>query len=368
MTLSVNTGDLRSFAANLESLASTTGFGSTICLSKDARTHTEEFVRLDASKTGPMYTSVMDKTSAMREDVVSLLQQLGAALSGSAVEIGRTADEYDSDDDEAAAELDAAFPVEDSPHVARWGQAVYTTTPSSVLDVQGPTAPSEAREFEDYVAEILTTDWLSPSAAVNQLIDFFFDYDPVEEVVKNFSGNWNSMYLCASALDNLGAYFKGMSLMIPQSASMGINNWTGNVADAALGYFSRLGEQCAPWMDAVQAPGNSYRVVADSMKIWAEALGSAMTTIMDALLFAIVCAAGGTALIETVIGAIIGYLAMFGGLGVVAFNVYRVTEVITEAYDAIIALGAVIGTATQLMVPGEITFTPPTAYDNTLVD
>lgn len=368
MTLSVNTANLRSFAKDLESLASTTGFGSTVCLSKDARTHAEEYVRLDSAHTGPMYLSVLDKTTAMREDVVALLQQLGAALSGSAVEIGRTADEYDTDDDEAAAELDAAFPVEDGAHVSRWSQAVYTTAPPSVLDVQGPTAPSEAREFEDYVAEILTTDWLSPSAAVNQLIDFFFDVDPVEAVVKNFSGDWNSMYLCASALDNLGAYFKGMGVMVPQTASIGINTWTGNVADAALGYFSRLGAQCTPWMDAVQYPGNSYRLVADSMKMWAEALGSAMTTIMDALLFAIVCAAGGTALIETVVGAIIGYLAMFGGLGVVAFNVYRVTDILAEAYDAIIALGAVIGTVSQLMVPGEITFTPPTAYDNTLVN
>ena len=368
--LSVETGELRSFARNIDLAADTTGFGANACAAESAADIVRDYLKLDSGQTGPIYVDVVRKTEGMQSDVLGVLEALGKALSGSATELHRTADSYDADDDAGAIELDAAYTDghEGEASTSRWSQAAYMGVPSSVLDVSGPSVPTEQREFVDYVAEILTTDWLSPSDAVNQLISFFFSYDPVEEVSKRFSGDWNSLYLAASAMDNIGGYFAAISAYVPTASSQGINHWTGNAADAALRYFTTLGRSAAVWDDNLTSPADTFRMIAESMKVWAASIGDGLTTVMDAFLAAIIAAAGGTALLETVIGAVIGYLIALGALGTVIYWTYKIWELLDEVTNAIVNLGAILASFTQLALPDGVNFAAPYAYDNELVD
>lgn len=353
MAFSIDPAALNTHATTLRDLAGTTS---------TADTYLQSHLSLEFVDTSFLFARAGQAARDVRDTLTGLTASLNAALTASADELDATAARSVELDDAVEADLDAAYPDgpdASAPTVPPTGSAVYVT-PSPPGDAL--VAPGGEPEM-DLVSEILTTDWLSPSSVVAQILDWIFDWNYLDEITKNFSGDWGKMFTVSSAVTHTGGYVKSQGDNVSYAMSVGANSWTGEAATAANVFFTEMARILRASGDEISGMGPEFETVARGMQDAADSISGLFAQIMDAAIAAAVFYIAGTALVETVVGTVIGYLAGTGTLVYMAWLAEQAWEVIQAALLIFDILGAAVGSLQQFMIANPDLPTP-TAYDN----
>lgn len=360
MTFSVEPDALETLSSELRQLDNSTGYGN-VCMANDAKSYNQQQIKLSRpGSAGMIFFLVHSQTEELREAIGGTLDKSSTALDGSATEVHLTAERYNSLDEQARQELDAAYP-------GGGASEPYSLAPGCPISPLMVLTEPPAIFPTDWYSKIITNDWLSPSATVSSLIDLVFDWNPINEVAKVFTGDWDDMERVAGACEVLGNYFGALTSAAKTEAGNCMQSWTGEAADAASAWFKKFADFGSEVEGKFDELRGHYVDVSLTMASYGNLLAGLLAQIMDALIYAALLAAAAVVTVETIIGTIV-----FGALAI--FEATKVANLITEAYGVIKDAGDYIDafTGTVALISSAISartmeVTVPSSYDNAQV-
>ncbi|MER6424216.1 hypothetical protein [Streptomyces sp. NPDC001137] len=204
----------------------------------------------------------------------------------------------------------------------------------TVEPVDSLKAPSEPEEFsKGIIGDSVSTvsDFLSPSEWVLGTIEFVFGFNPLEEAISWFTGDWASYVKCGEMWANTGKLAKDVATNL-QSGNRELDaTWDGNAADAAYVYFEELAKKIGALDGDLKELQGYYKDVALAVARGADLIKGLLEQLADEAIIAEVELAAGTLLAETGVGAVVGYAAA-------ALEIAEMIKTwgrITEAYSAL---------------------------------
>jgi hypothetical protein len=330
-----------------------------------ADTYVNDHMSLTVVDSTGLFAMVLGHCNNARDALLTLHSELEEALRLSGEELAATAQRSRELDDAIEAELDAAYP-----YPVESGDAQSPSTDSAcIVPPDSPESHLTAPATEaptDLVSEILTTDWLSPSGLISDIIGRIFNWNPVDEVSKKLSGNWASLYAVESALKNLGDFHRSQGSNITYAMSVTASSWDGEAADAANVFFTAMGTTSRDAGDQATELAPEFGIVAAGMESTGSLVGGFFTGIMDALIVAAIAYAAGGATAFTGVGAIVGGVGGTVALGRAAYLAKEAYDALQTTLDIIDALGAAIGVFESFAVDGA-DYPNPVPYDNPAV-
>jgi hypothetical protein len=176
---------------------------------------------------------------------------------------------------------------------------------------------------------------ISPTHWINEFLKELAGWDVIGWISENFTGEWSAYAKCGMAFENLGRSLQDLGVNIQQGAIDVDKYWDGNAADAAYKYFSDVAAATSGTQVALYKASEEYARAAKGIWLFANQISGIVEAIIDAAVIAGITAAAGTALIETGVGAVVGY-------GLSALEAARIIELIGKAGTVIQTAGTVI--------------------------
>lgn len=180
---------------------------------------------------------------------------------------------------------------------------------------------------------------LSPTSWISYFLQEVTGWDPLGWVASSFMGDWQAWARCGVAYSNLGVACRDLGVNVQQGVLTLDGSWDGNASDAAYMYFSDLAVKVSQTRLALDAAAKEYADAARGAWLAANQVKGILEAIIDSAVIAAAATAAGTALIETGVGAVVGY-------GVAALEVARIAELLARAGKIIQTAGLVIEGAT----------------------
>ncbi|MEV3861038.1 hypothetical protein AB0J38_42855 [Streptomyces sp. NPDC050095] len=200
-------------------------------------------------------------------------------------------------------------------------------------DVVEPTtllkAPSAPEEYSQ--GPILDTfndcgDLMSPTYWVTEAYKAVFGFNPLDEVVQWFAGDWEAFAKCADVWHQLGGAVAAVSDNVDAGNKTLDLTWDGHAADAAYTYFHNFASKLDEIKGQFDKLKTEYENLSHAAYSTAEAISGYLGGIIDGLLITAIEMAAGTALSWTGVGAIVGY----GLAGLEIANMLRLWGKATE--------------------------------------
>jgi hypothetical protein len=200
-----------------------------------------------------------------------------------------------------------------------------------LVPVQAP-EPSISAGYADpfeFFAILSPTDWIAT------FLKEITGWDPLGWISSSFMGEWEAFAKCGIAYSNLARACQDLGVNIQEGELRLDPSWEGNANDAAHAYFCNLASKVSATQFALDAAAKEYSDAARGAWLFANQLKNLLEAIIDAAVIAAACTAVGTALIETGVGAVVGY-------GLAALEIARIIELLARAGKIIQTAGMVI--------------------------
>jgi hypothetical protein len=197
--------------------------------------------------------------------------------------------------------------------------------PTSLL-----TAPKQPEEFsQGAILDTFNTcsDLMSPTYWVTEAYNAIFGFNPLDEAVQWFAGDWESFSKCGDLWGQLAKASEAVSQNIGGGNKQLDATWDGNAADAAYNYFTKLARALADSKESLDKLKTEYEHLSHAAYSTAEAISGFLGGIIDGLLITAIEMAAGTALSWTGVGAVVGY----GLAGLEIANILRLWSEATSA-------------------------------------
>lgn len=232
-------------------------------------------------------------------------------------------------------------------------------------------APSQPDEFsKGIVGDTVSTvsDFLSPSEWVLGTIEFVFGFNPLEEAIAWFTGDWESYVKCGEMWANTGKFAKDVAANLSSGNRELDATWNGNAADAAYVYFDELAKKIGSLEGDLKELQGAYNEVGLAVARGADLVKGLLEQLADEAIIAEVELTAGTLLAETGVGAVVGYAAAALEIAQMIRTWGRATEAYSAAQSAVdvatAAAGVVVG---RLSVALQSFPDPGNSYDNPAV-
>jgi hypothetical protein len=332
---------------------------------RTAKSYLDDHLTLSIADTSLPFAQAIDAAGTVRDTITSYLEDFEAALQRSAEELGSVAQRSIELDDAVEAELDAAYP----------GTGVSRPAGSSAPSDSGGKAPGSPEVAlvtpaempeDDLVTHVLTTDWLSPSTVIAEILNSFIEWNYLDEIGKKLGGNWNALYRVSDAIKNVSHFVSDSASNVEFSMQCAALTWSGNASDAATAFFSKMVQQLNEVSDEIATVGPEFETVATGMKAAADTLTGLFSQILDLAIATAALYTIGALTSWTGVGGIVGFLAGSGTLAIavkLAGDAWEALQAVVTLSDA---LAGVIGTFEQFMVASP-ELPKPQSYDNALV-
>ncbi|GAB3435124.1 hypothetical protein [Actinophytocola sediminis] len=268
-----------------------------------------------------------------------ITQRTGTAINASQLAYART-------DQAQAARLDALRPG------ARDAKALRTDLGTArpgqpFTDVADPTPHLRDADWVDG-GVAFEFDWfsdvLSPSAWIRWGVYEACGVDPFEWMLTWISGDWAAYRTCGTAWSHVGKACPDFAANLTKSASDTERVWRGNAAAGCQELLVALGKATAGFQATCDTLSKNYVAATEAAKQLYEALTGVAGEIVDAAILFIAATAAGTALIETVVGAIAGYAAAAYYAGLIVALVGEASALYGRAKAVVAAIVAVVET------------------------
>jgi len=178
-------------------------------------------------------------------------------------------------------------------------------------------------------------NYVSPSAWLNAAIEKLTGVDVFGWMTDWVSGDWESLWKFGDAMASLAKCMQQIGINIQTGMIQLDASWDGNASDAAYKYFSDLAAATSGQQFPIGKTQESYHKAALGAWQLSNQLGNILQALADKAILAGICAAAGTALIETGVGAVAGY-------GAAALIVLDMLQLINDASVIINTAGTVI--------------------------
>ncbi|MEV5613218.1 hypothetical protein [Streptomyces sp. NPDC052225] len=185
---------------------------------------------------------------------------------------------------------------------------------SDFTDVKEPTSLLHAPSAPDELSQgpILDTfndcsDLVSPTYWVTEAYNAVFGFNPLDEVVQWFAGDWESFAKCGNIWEQLGNAVAAVSENVESGNGTLDVTWDGRAADAAYKYFFDLAVKLDAVKDQFAKLKTEYDHLSHAAYSAAEAAKGYLGGIIDGLLITAIELSAGTLLSWTGAGAVIGY-------------------------------------------------------------
>ena len=203
------------------------------------------------------------------------------------------------------------------------------------------TPPKQPEEFSQGL--LLDTfndcsDLMSPTYWVTEAYDMIFGFNPLDEVIEWFSGDWEALAKCAELWTNIGKACEAVSDNLKAGNTSLDATWNGNAADAAYVYFDELAKKLHGQKESFDALCTQYQHLAHAAYSTAEAIKGYLSGIIDGLLITALELAGGTLLSWTGVGAAVGY-------GLAALEIANIMRLWAQATSALGNVQAIVNGA-----------------------
>ena len=225
------------------------------------------------------------------------------------------------------------------PSAAR--KAIKTSVPSDRLK------PVDDVELTHPLAFL---DAISPSHQVLEFFTYIFGFNPLENCLNFYLGDWQAianaavaMHNAANALDDLALNVQGGAIALHPAF------WQGHAGETAYQFFARTAQGVESLVEPMRQIAEQLTTIATGAYQTSEAVSGFIKGMIDAALIAGVAAAGGAIAAETGIGAAFGF-------GIAALEAARVldlwaeaTKIMTTVYSlAQTGYGVIVGQISRL--------------------
>lgn len=181
----------------------------------------------------------------------------------------------------------------------------------------------EASISKGYTTATFWADALSLTHWLNQAIEGMTGHNLLDELLQPYAGDWEAIATFGIATSNLARGMQDLGINIQESTIRLDPAWDGNAADAAYRYFSRLAAETSGTQFPLDAAAVQYEDLSRGMWVLLDTMTGLLKQLIDKALIAVIAAAAGTALIETVVGAAVGY-------GVAALEIIQILELLNR--------------------------------------
>ncbi|GLW33798.1 hypothetical protein Areg01_67360 [Actinoplanes regularis] len=317
----------------------------------DALGYIDKNCKMSWTEQGLLFVALQTQ-SAMYGQLVKSFTQVQDLCSNAGTEVNKSQVLYSNTDHEAAAQLDQVCTgiadLDGLRAALAHTRADLDGFHTAFADVDEPTkyltAPEYAVEVEMWSINPLA-DLISPSAWIRQLCVALIDVDPFEQWSKDLSGNWQAYVYSGNAMLHAGSAAHAIALNLTAGAKDVAQSWRGNAADVFQEFELNLGTRINDLEEICRLYYRIHMDTAEVVKKLTDVLAGHMTDFYDVLLMASGCMAAGTALIETVFGAVAGYAAA-SYYAWMAWDIYRIiSDLFGKAEDDIKLISSTVKTA-----------------------
>lgn len=247
----------------------------------------------------------------------SVLDKLQGVLDAAEGELTKSAQYYRETDRDEAASMDATYPGSKRPgkgDTQEKGNAAFDDAQDATSLLKAPSEPSgylggHAAEFQfSPVSKSFGTllDFGSPSALVNEGFKLVLGIDPMGEVLKKVTGDWDTYTQCGQAWAALGAFCGALAENVSKGNNTLEASWDGNSADAAWVYFDELSNKIAELEDSFTNLRGNYDSIAHIIFAVAEFLKAGLAYLADRAIIWMTLNAAAMAASATGVGAFAG--------------------------------------------------------------
>jgi hypothetical protein len=181
----------------------------------------------------------------------------------------------------------------------------------------------------DFFTILSPTDWIAT------FLKELTGRDPLGWISSSFMGEWEALAKCGTAYHNLARACQDLGVNIQEGELLLDASWAGNANDAAHAYFCDLASKVSAMQFALDAAADDYADAARGTWLFASQVKNLLEATVDSAVIAAACTAAGTALIETGVGAVVGY-------GLATLEVARILELLARAGQIIHIAGLAI--------------------------
>jgi hypothetical protein len=153
-------------------------------------------------------------------------------------------------------------------------------------------------------------------------------YDPYEDLVRPFVGDWAGFRACKDVFDNVANACVAMGSNMHWAARSIETCWTGDAAAACESYLLEVDKALGEAAEPIREIGEQYEKAAEGAHELGMVLGDAISSLIDACILCAADAALGAATSETVVGGL-----LFGGAA--AYEAYKVYKELNECFELV---------------------------------
>jgi uncharacterized protein YukE len=199
-----------------------------------------------------------------------------------------------------------------------------TAEPSSRLTP--PKAPEEFSQgpLLDLFNDV--SDLVSPTYWITEAYNAVFGFNPLDEVIQWFAGDWESFAKCADVWQNIGKACDDIAKNLSSGNTALDSTWNGHAADSAYVYFDELAKKLDQSGQTFDSLADTYKYLAHAAYAAAEGIKGYIGGILDGLIIVGIELAAGTLLSWTGAGALVGY-------GLAALEVTRILKMWGDATE-----------------------------------
>ncbi|MEV6027952.1 hypothetical protein [Streptomyces sp. NPDC052036] len=244
----------------------------------------------------------------------------------------------------------------------------FADTVEPVGHLKTPSTPAEFSK--GIVGDTVSTvsDFLSPSEWALATIQFVFGFNPLEDAIAWFTGDWESYVKCGEMWANTAAFATDIATNLRSGNRELDATWNGNAADSAYVYFEELAKKIGSLGGDLKALQGAYKEVGLAVARAADLIKGLLEQLADEAIIAEVELSAGTLLAETGVGAIMGYAAAALEIAEMIKTWGRATEAYSAAQNAVDAATAAAGVVVGRISVALQSFPEPgQSYDNPAV-
>ncbi|WP_328468781.1 hypothetical protein OHA21_00030 [Actinoplanes sp. NBC_00393] len=323
---------------------------------EDASIYVRKHCDLSSAQQG-IITQVMTPHDHAYEEMTAALSRLRSLINSAATQVNMAQVEYSQRDLASAADLDRGYPGAENPGVLasslaqeRFQLPAGHSSFSNVRDAaEHLTTPQDPKA--EFWSINPVVDLISPFAYLRQAAIWVFNHDPFELWTEWFAGDWDSYITAGEAMARAGDAAAAIGDNLAAGAVVMPVVWRGNAAENFQEYDLRL----AAAARSVQELGRNFKELydqaADAVKSLYDVVSGLIVKMFDALLIVSIGLAGGTAMVATFAGAVVGYSVALS-YAIYAIDLYN--EIATVYGNAEAMIKAIGGSITALKSSAEL--------------
>lgn len=317
---------------------------------------------------GNIWSLVKSKHAKVVGVATAVTASYAAVLVASGKELVAAAGYYRASDAAAAVRADDAMGgIDPADNMMAREWAGLNCIPS-FNDIRDPVGRLKSVGEVEYSHPLAFLDGISPSYWALEAFDSVFGFNPLDRVFEWFGGDWENLARTGVMIGNLGQAAYDLGINVEGGALALRSSWEGKAADNADAYFTGRADSLALLRDSFVDISEQFKTISHAIWVACDGVAGFLKGLVDAAIVAGIAMAAGTALSESLVGAVVGYGAAAWEVAQMLKMWAEVTKIVSGLYIVVQAsLGLIEFAVGSALMPKLPSSWAGSAYDHPLV-